>query len=737
MKKGKRILAMRKITKKLSALLLTTMFATMQIAYAEPIDTGLGAGLGGAVINNATSGLVGVDTSVPDTATLNFNASTQVNWDTLNLNSNETMNFNAVDGATGLTILNTVSQGMSTIYGQINANGGIGKLIISNPNGVLFDGAKFTTAGDAMITTQGAALGANGIVNFDTTVPTGYALDGSAYVMTIQNSDFSVGGELNFVAPTMNVVRSAFNTKDGAGNVRFTTTNGQDYYVTGGSGSGTTVSVDQNDPNYDAVVTIGTGSGTQQRHESQSMRLEAIQVNGDVYITSDKGIVKMVNGGEINGNLNVNADGSVAMNYVNNDNILHVTGDVNAKANNTMMYLKKAQVDGNVNMTNGGGYLEVEDITVNKDMNLKTTDERENIEGYKHFVHVNGNTTVKGNANIDSYNNIHIGNYVIDGKIYRDEEHTKFYYDGHLLPGEFNVGGDLTAKTTSGHITNTVNVNVGGNASLEANSTNDGTRTYGGNILADPNSVLTAKTYEFKADGYIGALQGFDQYTTDQTILNTMEDYTHIAGSEIPKSHGYYTIGGGTITKLETPNTTDGKPVQVYIKSNGDVTLTGANTNDINITAPQKQITITGDVHANNINVGPETNYLKLDFDGRDFTTNYTNIRDEKVVTIRPDEVITYDLADGGYNQPTLTPDDQRTTYLFGPGKPDTPDTPNIDPNDNAKLLRNWAPDDPTAAPVNTPVAFAADLDDDEEAAGVRKNVDGSVTVVRAFPMGM
>ena len=36
---------------------------------------------------------------------------------------------------------------------------------------------------------------------------------------------------------------------------------------------------------------------------------------------------------------------------------------------------------------------------------------------------------------------------------------------------------------------------------------------------------------------------------------------------------------------------------------------------------------------------------------------------------------------------------------------------------------------------VNTPVAFAADLDDDDEDAGVRKNVDGSVTVVRAFPM--
>ena len=36
---------------------------------------------------------------------------------------------------------------------------------------------------------------------------------------------------------------------------------------------------------------------------------------------------------------------------------------------------------------------------------------------------------------------------------------------------------------------------------------------------------------------------------------------------------------------------------------------------------------------------------------------------------------------------------------------------------------------------VYTPVAYAADLDDDQNDTGVRKNVDGSVTVVRAFPM--
>ena len=710
---------MKNIKRKVSALVLTTVFATMQISMAT-MDTGLGVGNGGAVINNTTGGFAGMETGV-NSATLNFNGNTLVNWNTLNLNANETLNFNAVDGASGLTILNTVNQGMSTIYGTINANSGIGNLIISNPNGVLFDGAKFTTAGDAMITTQGAIMNATtGAVTFDPSVPTNYIPNGSDYVVKIVNSDFTVGGELNVIAPTLNVVNSTFNADNGKGNVRFTTTNGQDYFVTNS----------------------GCGSCGDQYTETQSMRLEAIQVDGNVYITSDKGIVKFVNGGEINGDLNINADGSVALNYVNNDNKLHVTGDVNAKANGALMYARVMDVDGNLNMTNGGGFLEVKNVNVGKDMNLKTTRESENKLGYqKHFIHVNGNVNVGGNATIDSENNIHIGNYEVTDKIYRDGSNTKFYYDGNLLDGEFNVGGDLTAKTKSGHITTTVDVNVGNNLSFDANATSDGTRLYGGNILADPNSVITAKTYQFESDGYIGALKGFTDprpeystttYTTDQVIINTMEDYTYSAGSEIPNAHDYLTLGGGTITKLSTPKNVNGNGVQVYIKSLGDLTVTGANSNDINLTAPGQKITITGDVHANNINVGPETDYLKLDFKGRDFTTNYTNIRDEKVVTIRPNEEITYDLADGGYNRPTLQPG-EKTTYLIGPDKNDPKPNPNPPSDDNVRV-KNWVPEDPTSPLVNTPVAFAADLDDEEEA-GVRKNVDGSVTVVRAFPM--
>lgn len=663
---------MKNIKKTVSALVLTTMLAMTQVSAS--VDTGLGVGNGGAVINTTTGGFVGMETGT-NSATLNFNANSHVNWNTLNVNANETLNFNAVNGANGLTVINTVNQGMSNIYGQINANSGISNLIISNPNGVLFDGAKFTTAGDAMVTTQ-----AFNTTNMNLANPT--FSDNAVGVVTIKNSDFTVGGDLNVIGNSMNVVKSAFTANNGAGNVHFTTTNGQDYFV---------------DPN--------TGNLT----ETQAVRLEAVQVDGNVYIVSDKGVVKTVSGGQINGDLNIQSDGSVAMNYVSNGEVLNVTGDVNAKANGTLMYARNTKVGGNLNMTNGGGFLEVGNVQVGKDMNLKTIAESENPYGYKHFTHVIGKNKIGGNATINSENNIHIGNYNFE--------------EDRLLNGKLEVGGDLTAHANNGHVTVTIDVNAD-KIDLASEHLN---------VLTNDKAVLTANEYKFKSNGYIGAITDYTDENgnvlkTEDQIISLMENYTYIP-KDI-KSHGYTHIAGGKITNIETP-----KDSQVYIASNGDVVLTGANAGDINLTAYRKRIDVQGpNVHAKNINVGPETDYLKLEFEGRDFTTNYTNIRDGKVITIKPDEKITYAMTDGegGNNQPTLKPTETKT-YLIGPGPEPTPDNPTPPSDDNVRI-KNWVPEDPTKPMASTPVAYAADLDDDEDAP-CRKNVDGSVTVVRAIPM--
>ena len=137
---------MNNLPKKLSALVITTMFASMQIVSA--------AGLADANIISGNGGYQGMTTGT-NSATLNFNGNSHVTWGKLNVGSNETLNFNAINGANNITVLNTVTGGqMSHIYGTINSNEGIGQLIISNPSGMLYDGAHFNAAGDVMLTTQ-------------------------------------------------------------------------------------------------------------------------------------------------------------------------------------------------------------------------------------------------------------------------------------------------------------------------------------------------------------------------------------------------------------------------------------------------------------------------------------------------------------------------------------------------------------------------------------------------------
>ena len=696
---------MKNLKKKFSALALTALFASMQVSYAT-IDTGLGVGNGGAVINNASGGYVNMTTG-NGSANLNFNGNSHVNWDTLNVNKNESLNFNAVGGANDLTILNTVNQGMSKIYGQVNANSGIGKLIISNPNGVLFDGAKFTTAGDLQLTTKDLSnvrVEDLGNLNLDDAkFKQIYNDNGELVGISIKNnSEFHVGGEYNIVAPLINVIDSSVSAKT----LKMVTSNGQDY------------------------LALGTSNGAQKA----GVNLKAVNINGDVYITTPgAGIVQTYNGGTINGNLNVNSKDSVVLNYNDHGERLTVNGDVTTKSSGSMTFLRKADVKGNLSMSNSGGFVDVGDSTVGKNATLTTTGIGDmNNTKYNHFVHVIGDTKVGGDLKIDSAQNIHIGGYDYDAK--------------KLADGKLTVGGDLTAHAHGGHVMTTIDTSAN-KISLKSDTLN---------VLTDGKATLSANEYEFSANGYIGGLNSTGSYTingktvtlpdgkysVDDLTVDVMENYRHVDSLSNPTN---INIAGGTISKIDTP-------ANAYIASKGDVKLTGANAKDVHITAPNKYIEITGpDVHADNIIVGKETDKLKVDFPSRDYTLKYTNIRDAKEVTVGKTEEITYELTNGpkGYN--TRDPRPSNTTYLVGPDNPDVPNPPTPDPdptpdpnpnpptpddNENIKVLRSYErPTSVDAVQPYTPVAYAADLDDDDVDTGVRKNVDGSVTVVRAFPM--
>ena len=680
---------MKDIKRKISALVLSTLFASMQVSYAV-IDTGLGAGNGGATINNITGGYAGISGAGTGNVDLNFNGNAHVNWNTLNVNKGESLNFNATNGATGLTVLNTVNQGMSNIYGQINANQGISQLIISNPNGVLFDGAQFTTAGDAMITTKDlSGVRAEDLNKFDIKdAKYSKIFNDNGKLIPIEiknNSTFNVGGDYSIVAAGINAANSTINAKA----VKLVTANGQDY-----------LALNQTAPNKAQTVA----------------KMSAMNINGDLYITDDVGALEIKNGGTINGNTNIITGGNVTINKTHNDNRLTMNGDVKVVNNGARAFLRNADVKGNLEMTNGGGFIDVGDVHVAKNAKLTTKDVSQNYDNncyqtIKHFVHVIGDTKVDGDLAIESKHNIHIGGYDYDAQ--------------KLADGKLTVGGDLTAHATDGHVMTTVDTSAN-KITMKSDNLN---------VLTDGKATLTAKEYKFSSNGYLGGLTSTDAMSVDQKIVNIMENYIPIP--DTVGTPGYINVNGGTISQIDTPST-------AYISSKADLKVTGANAKEVNLVAPDKYIEITGpDVHADTIKVGKATNKLKVDFPGRDYTLKYTNIRDEKEVTVNKNDVITYELtnAPNGYNDGTQIAG--KSTYLVGPDAPDVPPTPPVEPepqptpddNENAKVLRSFENKSLDLNQVYTPVAYAADLDDDQNDTGVRKNVDGSVTVVRAFPM--
>ena len=339
-----------------------------------------------------------------------FDGNSHVNWNTLNVNGDESLNFNATNGASGLTIVNTVNSGMTNVYGAISSNSGIAKLIISNPNGMLFDGAKFTTAGDLMLTTQALAVnylnGSLDIKGLDQAATAGIVIkDGANF-----KSNFKIGGEFNIVAPTIEILGGYIGATKG---LNLITKDGHSFLIC---------------PN------------TSNNIDHKAVRLQTVEVDGNVYILSGEGVVTLVEGGKINGDLAIESKGNVGLNYTSNGKVLEVTGNLTSKADGKANVVRDAEVGGNLDLSNSGGYVEVGNTRIGGNANLITTSGSN--DNYRHYVHVIGETDVAGNMYIDSRDNIHIGSYNSDLQT--------------LASGHLNVGGDLNAISHNGSVAVTI-----------------------------------------------------------------------------------------------------------------------------------------------------------------------------------------------------------------------------------------------------------------------------------------
>mgnify|MGYP007070232035 CR=1 FL=1 len=249
-----------------------------------------------------------------------------------------------------------------------------------------------------------------------------------------------------------------------------------------------------------------------------------------------------------------------------------------------------------------------------------------------------------------------------------------------------------------------------------------------------------------------------------QDLRSVVESYTYIPTL-------YYTVNGANATALNLADTSDlivnGGTITnleagyARISSLSDLIIEKANIkDDLRITAIDSNLDLTSeDIKVGTENskrndkgifVGDQTESVTVAQEGRNFNLYFYDVLNgdapKNGVSLLANEVLTDELA-AYHNTPKEGLEREADTTLINPvARPSVDPTPVVDPTadatlptdgtDNVKILNTMNNDllsqATDAAPVNTPTAYAADLDDDDNtSAPIRQNVDGSVTIVK------
>ncbi len=587
---------------------LVAVFASMQISYAD--------GLANASISSTQGGFVGMENGT-NSATLNFNGNATVDWNRLHVGANETLNFNAVDGASGLTVLNRVTGQFSNIYGTINANSGISHLILSNPHGIIFDGANFNAAGDVTLTTQKLAplMSADGLEMY------GYTGVNELATQSIlsKNSNFNVGGTLKMVGPKLFLTHSNMNTP----RFRLVTRNGQDFLVNNYEGGG-----------------------------SRGACMRAVNVNGSVYIVSGEDPL-VIRGGDINGDLSIYSQGDVNLNHNTSDTCpnLRINGDLivnnNGNGQNHDVKMRNLDVRGYLDITNRIGDVIMRDTQVENNLNSGYDSVISAGKGYNSSsenVVLLGNNTINEGISLKASGNVIIGNQ----KIVR----------GKSVPGSLNVQNGLYIKTFNGNVLIKDNVNTN---LISIDSAKNILTAAGDGSVNGETAMLNADYYGlYTGNGYTtGAIENAD------ALDNIMNNQAPINDAD----KGYMNISGGTVHGTALGRTSD-----VRIKAHDDLTVASYKADKMYLTAVSDNNPLGSDITINNINaneitIGGETGSLYVPQESRNYNLKFTNIRDNEVTEIAGNQAITYEdfNAPGGHNDGVQT---QFNTWVDAPTEP-------------------------------------------------------------------
>ena len=172
----------------------------------------------GANLQNVTGATVNTDFT--NATITNTQTNSVLNWNSLNTAPNQSLNYIMTDGQTSLN--NVTGVGLSTFAGKLNADHG--RVIISNPNGIIFENGSYTNVNALILTTHGAALNNDELKLLETNKNATIQIGG---VGTSSNPVvMQIAKDLNIVSNNINVD----NANILAGNSQLVTSDGVTFY---------------------------------------------------------------------------------------------------------------------------------------------------------------------------------------------------------------------------------------------------------------------------------------------------------------------------------------------------------------------------------------------------------------------------------------------------------------------------------------------------------------------------
>lgn len=518
---------MKKMMTKVLSVMFSVSFLSLQMSFADVLQTGMFANkdvLTGAQIKGHTAGLTKIDTNATlNEATLHFNNNTRIDWNKFNVYKDQTLTFK--NGNFGV-LNNVVGTSISKFAGTIKADNG--KIVISNPNGILFEGGKFESMGGLVLTTKDlTSISVDNTTDFNNLDISNAAYGDGIAIVAVTNSSNINAADINIVSKGIYVDSSTLTAKDAKGIV-LTTTDGSTFIAS------KTVSMKADDG---SVKNIKFSSKT---IPSEIANSAITSKNGEVRFVSDRSV--MIENSTIDANLNIDAKSFAQLDKVN-------AGDTVINTNRfTRLYdvnLGKTTIkDTSDNYMVIGGH-----STFDGDLDITA---KSIIFGWyeTNGVLQDGSITVNGNLTADALTDIGYSNVVQANKIdFTTEKGSILQANSNAMSGKL-IANDINLTAKKGFI-----------VSLDANAANNS--SYYVDILA---CRKTLNAIPSTARGMINLEGGSANINTKIAFVT----------ADLEKDLSVKTSSGAWITNSEIGGTVD-------INSNGLVQMESVKAGDTTI----------------------------------------------------------------------------------------------------------------------------------------------------------